>query len=334
MQREDEPTIYEWQVLPFGTTCSPCCAIYALQHHAQEHAADTPSLIEIVTRAFYVDNCLYSTPDPADAKVVVDGLRQLLAEGGFEIRQWASNLPSTIEHLPPGARSISSELWLSRNSTDLQEPTLGMQWNCLSDMLGYKHRTSDPQTPTLRNLYKILASQYDPLGFIVPFTTRAKVLIQDLWKQDLAWDDPIEPQHLRDQWTEWEAELPSLQQVQFPRPYTPASADTPTATRELHVFCDASERAYGSVAYLRTTTHDGDVHMAFILARSRVAPKKCLSMPRLELSAALTGAQLVKLVLDELTLTISQVICWSDSTTVLHWINSESCRYKVFVGTR
>ena len=53
---------------------------------------------------------------------------------------------------------------------------------------------------TMRTLYKILAGQYDPIGFIVPFTTRAKVLIQDLWKQDIGWDDPIHPQTLQDQW--------------------------------------------------------------------------------------------------------------------------------------
>lgn len=334
MQREEEPHIHEWQVLPFGTTCSPCCATYALQRHVQDCPPDQSDLAEVVAQAFYVDNCLYSTPDPAKAKAVVDGLRQLLAEGGFEIRQWASNLPSVIEHLPSDARSASSELWLSRDSAELDEPTLGLQWNCLDDTMGYKHRPPEPLQPTLRNLYKTLASQYDPLGFIIPFTTRAKVLIQDLWKQELSWDEPIEHQQLKEQWLAWADELPNLLQVQFPRAYTPPHADTSTVTRQLHVFGDASERAYGSVAYLRTTDNKGDVHIAFILARSRVAPKKCLSMPRLELSAALTGAQLVKLIQAELTIPIHEVICWSDSTTVLHWLQSESCRYKVFVGTR
>ncbi|XP_077374267.1 uncharacterized protein LOC144016825 [Festucalex cinctus] len=334
MQRDAEPEIYEWQVLPFGTTCSPCCATYALQRHVEDSQVSQPELAEVVTQAFYVDNCLYSTPDPAHAKAVVDGLRNLLAKGGFEIRQWASNLPSVIEHLPSDARSVSSELWLSRDSANLDEHTLGLQWNCLDDTMGYRHRSPEPLQPTMRNLYKTLASQYDPLGFIIPFTTTAKVLIQDLWKQDLSWDDPIEHHQLKEQWMTWVDQLPNLPQVQLPRAYTPPSADTSTVTRQLHVFCDASERAYGSAAYLRTTDDQGKVHVAFVLARSRVAPKKCLSMPRLELSAALTGAQLVKLLETELTIPIHRVVCWSDSTTVLHWLQSESCRYKVFVGTR
>lgn len=107
-----------------------------------------------------------------------------------------------------------------------------------------------------------------------------------------------------------------------------------TSNRELHVFCDASERVYGSVAYLRTEDDKGDVSVSFLMSRSRVAPKRQLSMPRLELSAALTGAQLANLLRKELTLEINKVTLWSDSTTVLQWLKSESCRYKVFVGTR
>ena len=281
-----------------------------------------------------MDNCLHSTHSKEEAKDLVDRLCQLLHSGGFEIRQWASNVPAVIEHLPPDVRSESSELWLSQSSTDLQEPTLGLRWDCLRDSLKYKHRPAERTEPTLRTVYKVLACQYDPLGYIVPFTTRAKILVQDLWKERIGWDDPIQPQSLRDRWLTWEQEIPDLAQMEIPRCYAPASADSPTSIRDLHIFCDASERAYGSVAYLRTEDDQGEIHVAFILARSRVAPKKQLSIPRLELSAALTGAQLARVIQTELTLPIRKVTLWSDSTTVLHWIQSESCSYKVFVGTR
>lgn len=92
--------------------------------------------------------------------------------------------------------------------------------------------------------------------------------------------------------------------------------------------------AYGSVAYMQTTDDSQRVYVSFVFARSRVAPRKQMSIPRLELSAALTGAQLARVIETELAVPPEHITLWSDSTTVLHWIKSESCRYKVFVGTR
>ena len=90
---------------------------------------------------------------------------------------------------------------------DLQEPTLGLRWDCLRDSLKYKHRPVERTEPTLRNVYKVLACQYDPLGYIVPFTTRAKILVQDLWKEQIGWDEPIQPLSLRDRWIAWERDI-------------------------------------------------------------------------------------------------------------------------------
>ena len=142
----------------------------------------------------------------------------------------------------------------------------------------------------MRNIYKVLASQYDPLGFILPYTTRAKILVRHLWDKHRGWDDPLLPQELLQQWKAWEEELQVLPQVVLPRPYLPKEVNLCGLHREIHIFCDASEEAYGSVAYLRSTDKHGGVHLSFLMARSRVAPRRSHSMPRLELCAALTGA--------------------------------------------
>lgn len=110
-----------------------------------------------------MDNCLCSTHSQEEAKNLVDGVRQLIHTGGFEIRQCASNVPAVIEHLPSEVRSESSELWLSQSSMDLQQPTLGLQWDCLHDTLKYKYRPVEKTEPTLRNVFKVLSCQYDPL---------------------------------------------------------------------------------------------------------------------------------------------------------------------------
>ncbi|KAL0153566.1 hypothetical protein M9458_051180 [Cirrhinus mrigala] len=333
MQRTEQPKIYEWQVLPFGTTCSPCCTIYALQEIAQNHPQADPALVRTVKSSFYVDNCLHSLQTVAEARTLVDDLRQLLLTGGFELRQWASNRPEVIQHLPSEARSQNSELWLSQKSTDLLEGTLGLLWNCLTDSFSYKPSQSGCLEPTLRNVYSVLASQYDPLGYLIPFTTRAKVLVQDLWKNNLGWDDPITSDSLLTRWQDWQQELQNLNRIAIPRCYTPIVGHVEILNRDLHIFCDASERAYGSVAYMRTENSEGHVHVSFVLAHSRVAPRKQMTIPRLELSAALTGAQVANILQSELTVDISRVILWSDSATVLQWLKSDSCRYKVFVGT-
>lgn len=334
MNREEPPSVYEWRVLPFSATSSPCCATFALQKHARDNAHTDDAVGEAIERSFYVDNCMLSLTSEEEAKALVDQLRKFLAEGGFDLRQWASNVPSVIRHLPSDARSDSAERWIAQGQADAQESTLGLHWHCQSDILSYKSRPLACPEVTMRTIYKVLASQYDPLGYIIPYTTRAKMIVQQLWDKKRDWDDPQLPEVLLQSWREWERELPDLQSIALPRCYCSRELDSPTSSRDIHVFCDASERAYGSVAYLRTEDPSGKVEVAFLTARSRVAPRKQQSIPRLELCAALTGAQLAKVLLTELSLPIRQVTFWSDSTTVLTWLQSDSCRFKVFVGTR
>lgn len=334
LRREDPPDVFEWQVLPFGTTCSPCCATYALQRHVWDHSEPGDSVRFSVDRCFYVDNCLQSLPTPVEARELVDRLRALLASGGFELRQWASNDPNVIGHLPKEARSDSLELWLTQEKADVPESALGLSWHFQSDTLGYKQRPVECGVPTMRNVYKVLASQYDPLGYILPDTTRAKVLVQRLWDKNREWDDPLLPQELLDAWNEWEGELQVLPSISLPRCYTPKEVDSASSFRDVHIFCDASEKAYGAVAYLRTEDSQGKTYLSFLLARSRVAPKRLLSMPRLELCAAVVGAQIATVIQQEFTLKIRGITLWTDSTTVLMWLQSDSCHFKVFMGTR
>ncbi len=333
MQRSNLPDVYEWQVLPFGTVCSPCCATYALQRHVHDYQEGYEDIVNSVTQSFYVDNCLESFPNVQVAKNYLDRMRSLLMSGGFEIRQWASNQPDVVRHLPSEARSESAELWISQDRLDPREGALGLSWHCPSDSLGYRSRTVEYNATTMRNIYKVLASQYDPLGYISPFTTRAKVIVQQCWMKSRGWDDPLIPNPIQQAWKAWETELPDLSLSQLPRCYLTLPSEQ-IVSRELHIFCDSSESAYGSVAYLRMETDKGMVHTSFIMARSRVAPKRQISIPRLELCAALTGAQLSKLLQKELTLPLTNTVLWSDSTTVLSWLHSPSCRYKVFVANR
>ncbi|KAE8281784.1 hypothetical protein D5F01_LYC19167 [Larimichthys crocea] len=197
---------------------------------------------------------------------------------------------------------------------------------------GLRH-TEHPE-PTMRNIYRVLARQYDPLGLLIPYTTQAKILVQRLWSKKRDWDDPQLPTDLLQEWHAWESELHQLPAISLPRCYVSPETDFSTCTQSIHIFSDASEKAYGAVAYLRTVDHAGYIQVAFLAARSRVAPVRQQSIPRLELCAAHAGAQLAAVLRKELTLSISSITYWTDSTTVLTWLQSQSCRYKVFVGAR
>lgn len=196
MRRDDPPEIYEWQVLPFGTTCSPCCASFALQRHVSLHSTPEEDVRFSVEKCFYVDNCLQSFTCIQEARHLRNKLREILSSGGFDIRQWASNEPDVVSHLPPDARSAKLELWLSQDKAEAKESTLGLSWFCDTDTLGFQHRPVSYSAPTMRNIYRVLATQYDPLGVLLPFTTRAKVIVQQLWDKHRDWDDPMLPEYL------------------------------------------------------------------------------------------------------------------------------------------
>ncbi|KAI3360526.1 hypothetical protein L3Q82_002410 [Scortum barcoo] len=213
-------------------------------------------------------------------------MRQCLASGGFEIQQWANNFSSVVSHLPSSARSESTKLWLAEKNNDPQEPALGLQRHC--QLIG---------SVTSQSL--------------------------QLWAKKRSWDDPNLPPDILQAWSSWERELPELTNISIPQTYAPLELAADTTEYTLHVFCDSSEQAYGSVAYL-TTTSDDTVHVSFVMARSRVARKCQQSMPRLELCAVLTGAQLTSLIHKELTLCIAHTFLWTDFMTVLTWLTSQS----------
>lgn len=217
LKKEQPSSTYEWQVVPFGTTCSPCCATYAVQKHVIDNSRPDEDVRISVEKCFHVENCLQSFPTTDAARHLLDKLRALLATGGFDLRQWASDMPTVISHLPMEARSDSSEPWLLQNKTDPQELTLGLCWHYESDTLTYHHHPVTYDQPTMCNIYQVLASQYDPLGYITPYTTCAKILVQCLWDKDRGWDDPLLPDTLLQESNCWEAELQDLSKITLPR---------------------------------------------------------------------------------------------------------------------
>ena len=123
-----------------------------------------------------------------------------------------------------------------------------------------------------------------------------------------------------------------LLQVYIPRYYFPK--DVQVASRQLHGFCDASEDAYSGVVYLRMEDTDGNTHVAIVASKTRVAPIKHLSIPRLELCRDFLLTKLLSHVGNALQISIENVTTWTDSTIVLNWLDGIPRRFKTYVGNR
>ena len=143
------------------------------------------------------------------------------------------------------------------------------------------------------------------------------------------WDEPL-PEDVTHKWLTWVKELPQIGEISIPRwtGFTPK-----TRVTEVHGFADASKLAYGAVLYLRLVT-DAEVSISLQVAKSKVAPVKTLSIPRLELCAAVLLVRIVKQFIDSAIFSINDVHLWTDSADVLFWLKDHPSRWNVFVANR
>lgn len=229
---------------------------------------------------------------------------------------------------------VQNRTQINPPSVDLETDTtvkiLGLQWLPGLDIFSYKiNLTEKPLTK--RTLFSDLARMFNPLGFITPITIFAKIMIQYLWSLGLDWDSPI-PDKLSILWKTYKSELHLLSAIKIPRRLI---IDNLFAC-EIHGFADASEKAYAAVVYFRVSQSPNNVQTFFICAKSKVAPFKQISIPRLELYAALLRSSLINFVQKTYKECISftNSFAWSDSSVVLSWIRSSPHRWKTFVSNR
>lgn len=175
-----------------------------------------------------------------------------------------------------------------------------------------------------------ISQLFDPLGLLGPVILQPKILMQSLWQLNLNWDENVPPK-INASCLEYKKQLSLLQEIEIERKII---IDEFTAV-EIHGFCDASEKAYGACIYLRSCNKKETCLPSLLCSKSRVAPLKVVSLPRLELCSALVLSKLLTIVSQALRrLPIKRVIFWSDSTIALHWIESPSNSLKTFIGNR
>ena len=327
-----EPETYKMVVHLFGAVSSPTCANVALRN-AADACKDSfdPEIVETVYRNFYVDDCLKSTASEAKAIHLVHGLRELCQHGGFRLTKWVSNSRTVLESIPEAERAKDIKN-LDLESNDLPvERALGVYWSVENDTLGFKICIQS-RPPTKRGILSVISSVYDPLGLAAPCVLPARILLQDLCQRNTDWDTEIEDKDLQ-AWKRWLADLPRLEQLSVQRCFKPVNFGK-VISSQIHTFCDASERGYGAVSYMRSVNEEGRIHNSIIMGKSRVAPMKKITIPRMELTAATVAVRLTTLITKELDMPVSDIYYWTDSMSVIRYIKNESAIFHTFVANR
>ncbi|CAK9813845.1 hypothetical protein ANTPLA_LOCUS8006 [Anthophora plagiata] len=320
-----EISTYQLNTVTFGLSAAPFLAIRCLKQLALDEGHRFPHASTILQRDFYVDDALTGSSTIEEGLVLRKNLTRLLNLAGMKIRQWASNDRRLLQGLPEN--HINNKLHLGESSTI---KTLGIYWNSSDDCIGYSvSTTADTTRVTKRSISSEIAKIYDPLGLLGPVVIVAKLLLQQIWTMKIDWDESL-PMDLHTEWTRYYTQLPLLNNATFKRS---TIIESPTNI-ELHGFCDASEKAYGACIYLRSIDVRGNIRVELLLAKSKVAPIKTQTIPRLELSGALLLSSLATTVQRALHVKVNRSIFWTDSTIVLHWINTSPHSLKTFVANR
>jgi len=256
-------------------------------------------------------------------------LDNMMERGGLNLTTWASNLKEVLSHI---AKQEQAQL----NTIDFSEieplKALGICWNTITDsylfnVLQSVLKMNDFETK--RNLLSIASRIFDPMGLLSPFAVKAKILFQDLWQRGLEWEDQLD-EEVATQWRSWKSELPCLSRINSPRHFMANGR----SIIELHGFGDASPKAYEAAVYIRSMDAAGKVSTHLVMSKSRVVPTKTVSLPRLELLAAVLNSRLLKFVAESLCLKLDRVVCWTDSMVTFQWIRGSSSQWKTFVANR
>ena len=325
------PNEYRMAVHIFGAKSSPSCTTFALRKTANDNKSKYSEItVNSVSKSFYVDDFLKSLDDEGAVVDLARELRQLLKCGGFRLTKFLSNRQNVINSIPASERAASVQ---NASLCDEQpnERALGVRWDVHDDKLTYDAKVPDKPV-TRRGILAAVSSLFDPLGLAAPVTLKAKAVLQELCRMQLSWDSEI-PESERIKWHNWLKALPSLRAVRIPRCYKPIGFGK-VIDIQLHIFCDASENGYGACAYLRFTNQHGAVCVSLAFGKSRLAPLKQVSIPRLELTAAVLASRLCAQIHREVEFEISQTILWTDSMIALSYIKNKSRRFKVFVANR
>jgi len=331
---------YKLVTVTYGTAAAPFLATRCLQELALTEMSNLPLASSIVLRDFYVDDVMSGEPSIQEAIESVKQLNKLTAKAQFPLRKYSSNCQDLLDTIPSELRETQTLLNLDQDPTI---KTLGILWNPKTDEFSFKISSQLQTSLTKRTVLSEIAKLFDPIGWLSPVLITAKILMQSLWALNLGWDDELPPD-IQQQWKDFQVDLQRLELLRIRRCFFSEFINSPSLNHQhlggeghsrycLVGFSDASEVAYAAAVYI-CAYDSNNVSRSLITSKTRVAPAKKISIPRLELCGALLLAELLDKVKSTLKIPIHSMTAWTDSTVTLAWINSHPSRWKTFVANR
>ena len=191
---EKAPEEFKMCVHIFGAKSSPCCANKALRMTAQDNEGSyDQDVVQTVQRNFYVDDVLKSAPTKECAINLATKLVELLAEGGFHLSKFTANCREVLSSINIEDRA-DPKLDMDLDRLPIGR-ALGVYWDAETDAFGFKFVPSS-KPPTKRGILSVASSLFDPLGFLAPLTLPVKILLQDLWRTGMSWDEEVPEPYL------------------------------------------------------------------------------------------------------------------------------------------
>ena len=237
--------------------------------------------------------------------------------------KFVSNVPNLLNRLDPkiklGTKTDEKRLAVE----DENSHVFGLKWNHRYDTLVVSRGTTPNlnRPVTQRVVLSLVSALYDPIGLVAPYTMTARLLLKDIWRlSGQQWDNNL-PEDICNKVFDWVEEHPTLSTIAIPRSYFQGNIET----AELHIFRYSSQNAFSVVAYLRARVSNSNgmtTELGFVFGKACVAPMKALTIPKLELQAALLAARLKNGIRKALTPTVDRTLLWTNSTSVLRWLYS------------
>ncbi|XP_050359346.1 uncharacterized protein LOC126779442 isoform X4 [Nymphalis io] len=272
---------YTLNTVTYGTASAPYLATKCLTSLADN--LDDYRVQSAIRRDFYVDDYLSGGNTISETIEISKKVHSVLSSAKFNLRKWRSNNPEILRQVTNSKIESQNTLhFFDQDPNSCQAKTLGLNWVCDSDSLTYTINITPNTKITKRHVLSVISKIFDPLGLVGPYVVQAKIIMQRLWINKYDWDDEMSHE-LKNLWSTFENTLISLNNLKIPRWVLCQDS----IKHEIHVFTDASEKAYGACLYIRSSSDNGSTNVQLLVSRNRIAPVKPTTIPRLELCGAL-----------------------------------------------